>query len=219
LLTPEIDQDAFAQRLVTIDGLENGKQYEFKVSAKNIADDSDESSSTFIVGTEPAPPKNVKTARSGDATEVVISWTNAASVGVLKVSASSVFVKDSKDNFLDAAEYCEESTAAANRLQKCTISMSDLGRAPFRLTQGDDVYAKVSSTNMIGTSRLSDEGEGATYTLCPNGAPDRPVDLEHKKEFRTSSSFKVSFDEGDCDGNYPVEDFTVYYKRAGESEE
>lgn len=181
MLTAELDQDGFAQRLLTIEDLTNGKEYTFEVTATNIVGASAKSSSTFIVGTEPAPPKDVKTARSDDATEVVITWTNAASVGILKVSASAVFVKDSDNVFLDASEYCDETAAAANRLQKCTIKMSDLGKAPFGLSQGDDVYAKVSSTNMIGTSRLSAEGEGAIYTNCPNGAPDAPVSLEHEQ--------------------------------------
>lgn len=72
---------------------------------------------------------------------------------------------------------------------------------------------------MIGTSSLSDEGEGTTFTTCPNGVPDAPVAVEHMRDFRTQTSFKVSFEEGNCDGNFAVESFRVHYKRANEDEQ
>jgi len=132
LLTADLSQDGFAQRLITIEDLDNGKEYTFEVTSSNIAGSSAKSSAKFIVGTEPAAPRSVKTTRSDDATEVVISWKNAASVGILRVTGNSVFVKDSNNVFLDATDLCKEGDDAY-KSQKCTLAMSTLGKRPFNL--------------------------------------------------------------------------------------
>jgi len=89
--------------------------------------------------------------------------------------------------------------------------MEVLGEAPFSLVQDESVYAKVSQTNDIGTGSLSVEGNGAQYTNCANGAPDAPVNLREMDTFKTQSSLKFTWDDGECNGNSPITSYTISY--------
>lgn len=121
------------------------------------------------------------------------------------------------NEFLEATELCEETQAELHSQESCTIGMAVLGRRPYNLQQGDSIYAKASSSNLIGAGRLSDESNGAVYTECSNGEPDAPVNLAEMKEFRTETSLKITWEDGKCDGNSPIESYTVVYTARGSS--
>jgi hypothetical protein len=70
---------------------------------------------------------------------------------------------------------------------------------------------------MIGSGRLSAEGSGAMYTECSNGEPDAPMKLKEMEEFRTTTSLKVTWEDGKCDGNSAIESYTVVYRARGSS--
>jgi hypothetical protein len=89
------------------------------------------------------------------------------------VTESKVFIKASNDEFLDSTDLCLEGLDSANARETCTVPMALLGERPYSLRQGDPIFAKVQSTNDIGTSRPSDEGSGAQFTRCLNGVPDK----------------------------------------------
>jgi hypothetical protein len=38
-------------------------------------------------------------------------------------------------------------------------------------------------------------------------------------EFRTATSLKISIEQGDCDGNFPVQSYTVNFNRVGANDE
>lgn len=216
-LTSSTDTDAFTQRMFTANNLDNGKEYTFTIQAYNIAGPSEAASFTVVVGVEPAAPTQVKTERSSDATEVVISWNTAGRTGILTVTDCRVFVMNNDKEFIEATDDCQESRANVHSQESCTISMDVLGSEPYNLQQGSSVYAKVGSTNMIGNSRLSAEGNGAVYTQCANGAPDAPVKLQEMTDFRTQTSLKVTWEDGECDGNSAIESYTIVYSVKGSS--
>lgn len=53
------------------------------------------------------------------------------------------------------------------------ISLSSLAQAPFSLSIGDDVFAKVTATNVKGESNESDSGSGGLIIT----KPDPPFNL------------------------------------------
>lgn len=132
LLDSSVDRDAFAQHMFTAENLDNGVIYTFSVAAKNIAGKSDFFSESFVVGTAPAKPTNIETERSDNAQQVVITWTSARSVGVLDVTATTVYVLNHADSFDDVTDLCIEGSRVHSQ-ERCTLSMDLLGEAPFSL--------------------------------------------------------------------------------------
>jgi hypothetical protein len=63
-------------------------------------------------------------------------------------------------------------TVIANRV--CNISLNTLKSAPYSLSKGDSIYAKVISTNVYGDSvDYSEVGNGAVI----ENVPDSPINL------------------------------------------
>jgi hypothetical protein len=87
-LTPESDLDGFSQRIFTVKDLENGQFYTFEIASVNIAGSSAVSSASRLVGVEPEAPTRVRTERSDDATEVIVTWRGAGRSGMLSVTES-----------------------------------------------------------------------------------------------------------------------------------
>jgi len=50
----------------------------------------------------------------------------------------------------------------------CNVLISDLITAPYYLSWGSSIYAKVYATNIIGNSLVSEEGNGAIILTNPS---------------------------------------------------
>jgi hypothetical protein len=57
--------------------------------------------------------------------------------------------------------------------RKCSVFISTLEGSPYLLVWGATVYAKVSATNIRGTSSLSPEGSGGNIA----DSPDIPINF------------------------------------------
>jgi hypothetical protein len=75
---------------------------------------------------------------------------------------------------LDGIIYTEEQTNCNgldnNVIQShsCSVFISDLRAAPYYLTWGSSIYAKVIAINRIGNSLISPEGNGAIILTYPD---------------------------------------------------
>ncbi len=79
-------------------------------------------------------------------------------------------------------------TVIANRV--CNISLSTLKSAPYLLTKGDSIYAKVISTNLYGDSEVfSEVGNGAVI----ENVPDSPINLTNDLETTTDTVIKITW--------------------------
>jgi len=79
-------------------------------------------------------------------------------------------------------------TVIANRV--CNISLSTLKSAPYLLTKGDSIYAKVISTNLYGDSEVySEVGNGAVI----ENVPDSPINLTNDLETTTDTVIRITW--------------------------
>jgi hypothetical protein len=109
--------------------------------------------------------------------------------------------------------YTEE-TANCNGLDStvisghsCSVLISDLITAPYHLTWGSSIYAKVTAINIINNSLESLEGNGAIILTIP----DAPTDLANVPAVTTSSQIGLIWNEGSANGGSPIIDYTVSY--------
>ena len=67
--------------------------------------------------------------------------------------------------------------------------ISDLRVAPYHLTWGSSVFAKVMAINIKGNSLVSDEGNGAVILTVP----DAPIELIDLPMMTSSSQIGLSW--------------------------
>jgi len=78
----------------------------------------------------------------------------------IRTSDVTVFSVDSTD--------CDGNDATILNDSTCTIAVATLRAAPFSLAWGSSIYAKVIATNDLGSSDVSDEGNGAIILNYPD---------------------------------------------------
>lgn len=78
---------------------------------------------------------------------------------------------------------CNGATALIVSQRYCNVPVGVLRAHPFYLEWGASIYAKVSATNIIGTSEESAVGNGAIMLTVP----DAPVSLSNVPDITTGS--------------------------------
>lgn len=89
---------------------------------------------------------------------------------------------------------------------QCTIEVPTLRAAPFAITWGGSIYAKITATNYLGDSVTSLVGNGAIILTFP----DEPINLINNLEVTWGTTIGLTWDEGVENGGIPVLDYTVY---------
>ena len=89
----------------------------------------------------------------------------------------------------------------------CTIPIASLLATPHSIAWGSSIYAKVSATNLVGTSADSSAGNGATIITNP----DPPLNLANNAAITTASQVGLTWSLADFDGGSVVIDFRVSY--------
>jgi len=85
------------------------------------------------------------------------------------------------------------------------VPVGTLRAAPFNLDWGVSVWAKVSATNVIGTTEFSSEGNGAIMLT----SPDAPINLANVPEITTGSQIGLVWEDGAIDGGADVIDYKI----------
>lgn len=65
----------------------------------------------------------------------------------------------------------------------CVVPVTTLRSTPFNLEWGASIWAKMTATNIIGTTDESAPGNGAIMLT----SPDKPLDLENVPEITSGS--------------------------------
>ena len=81
--------------------------------------------------------------------------------------------------------------------------ISDLIRDPYHIAWGSSIKAKISALNLIGSSLVSDVGNGAIILTNP----DRPISLANVPAVTTSSQVGLTWSEGVENGGSTVIDY------------
>ena len=102
---------------------------------------------------------------------------------------------------------CDGSISSVRDTRTCTVLISTLTTPPFSLAWGQHVFARVSATNIKGTSPYSDAGNGDLVAI----SPDVPTGLSNVPAITTSSQIGLTWVEGTTFYGLPVLDYTLSY--------
>jgi len=105
---------------------------------------------------------------------VLVSWSLPDTRGS-PITAYTIKIRESDDlTFTLSIADCNGSTSTIISSRSCLIPISTLRSAPFNLPWGSSVFAKVSATNLYGTSDESLQGNGAVILTVP----DAPLSVQ-----------------------------------------
>lgn len=107
--------------------------------------------------------------------------------------------------------YCDGSSADVLANAKCSVPIATLRSAPFNLAWGDSVSAKLSATNVVGTSPESPTGNGAVILTYP----DSPLNLANDDSVTNENQIGLTWQEGLANGGSPVIDYRISYAPYG----
>jgi hypothetical protein len=80
-----------------------------------------------------------------------------------------------------------------------------LRSAPFNLDWGDSIWAKISATNIIGTTALTAPGNGAIMLT----QPDKPLNLQNVPEITSGSQIGLTWTDGLVTGGAPILSYRI----------
>ena len=130
----------------------------------------------------------------------MVSWLAATDNGSTVTSYTITF-KQSDNNFSADTTNCDGSDAGIMSALSCTVPFSVFTSAPFSLSYGNQVYAKVLATNANGSSTASAESNGVAI---PSTTPDAPINLQVNESSRTADSFEITWTAGASDGGASI---------------
>jgi len=179
------------------------------VEARNAVGYSDLSDIASIVcAIGPSQPGAPTTTTSVN--DLIISWSAPVSDNGAEIKSYKIFIRES-----DGVSYsmdsvnCDGSDPTIFAQKFCTVPFSALTQAPFSLTEGSSIYAKVVATNDIGDSEASEPGNGATMNI--RTVPDAPVNLARDSITTTTTQIGLLWFAGASDGGQPILDYRIWY--------
>lgn len=136
---------------------------------------------------------------------IIVTWT-APYNGATAITAYTVTIRQS-DGVTYTADNtnCNGATPSIVSARSCTIPVATLTAAPFNLPWGASIYAKVSATNVIGTSAASTSGNGAVMLT----SPDAPINLVNVPAITSASQIGLAWEDGVNNGGAAVLDYTL----------
>jgi hypothetical protein len=108
-------------------------------------------------------------------------------------------------NFSTELETCNGSDSAIISARSCVVPVNLLRTAPFSLEWGSSIWAKITVTNIIGTTAYSAPGNGAIMLT----SSDAPLDLSNVPDITTGSQVGLMWTDGLVSGGAPVEDYQL----------
>jgi hypothetical protein len=87
------------------------------------------------------------------------------------------------------------------------MPLIDLIEAPYSLSLGDSVYAKIIAINQYGQGIYSSAGNGATLVLVPSP----PLSLTNNEDVTAESIIGFTWSNGKTSGGRAIIDYRVWY--------
>jgi hypothetical protein len=106
-------------------------------------------------------------------------------------------------NYSTELTTCNGSNSAIVSALSCTVPVNLLRTSPFSLEWGSSIWAKITVTNIIGTTAYSAPGNGAIMLT----SSDAPLELKNVPEITTGSQIGLIWTDGLVSGGAPVEDY------------
>lgn len=180
-----------AEQQFTISDLTPGATYRFKVAAHNaIGYGSYSAEFVIIAATNPDQPTPPVTSFDGE--NVVITW-QAPFNGGSAITAYTVKVRQVDEVTLtEPGTYCDGTTQTVINTRTCTIPVHVVTSSPYNLAWGQSVWATVTAHNIIGSSEMSDAGNGSVILVVP----DAPINLQNLPRVTTAYQIGLSWELG-----------------------
>jgi titin len=178
-LTPNL-----ATTVLFTTGISSGVSYEFKIYGRNVHGDGVESDPvTILAATVPAPmnPPTISAAYVNSPVKFRISVTAPYSGGAgVAIDSYQILFKYADGSDWAANAECDGSTASFKTNLYCDVSLTTLTAAPYLLTRGDEIVAKVRATNVLGDGLYSAESSNpaALIVSIPADPASSPIRVE-----------------------------------------
>jgi hypothetical protein len=134
----------------------------------------------------PSIPAGPTSTVSGN--QAIIHW-NAPSANGTPIIAYRVYIRQSDETYSLETVNCDGSLPSIVANTQCTIPLDTLTSAPFSLTLGSNINAKLIAVNAYGDSSESSSGGGAVILLVP----DAPVTLANDASITTDSQIGLTW--------------------------
>jgi hypothetical protein len=123
----------------------------------------------------------------------------------IKIRHSNLFA------YSEQLDYCDGTDATIVAERACHIPASVINADPYSIAWGSSVFAKISATNVKGSSTESNAGNGAIILT----QPDAPTNLQEDTSYRTDSQLAITWAKGSAEGGTPVIDYHVSISEDG----
>lgn len=185
-----------------------GKSYTFRVEARNAIGYSAASQEIAILCAI-VPAKPVAPTTTVNVNSVVITWSAPVSNNGSPVSAYKILIRESDSSYSEELSNCDGSVAAVRDARTCTIPFTTLLAAPWTLSNGASIFAKIVAINAIGSSEESTAGNGATLSIST--VPDAPIGLARDSLTTTTNQIGLLWNAGTSNGGQPILDYRIWY--------
>lgn len=105
---------------------------------------------------------------------------------------------------------CDGASDYSMANEECIVPLATLLEPPYELEFEDSIYARLSATNLFGTSEMSNSGNGAIMKVVP----DAPINLVKNTVLSSKSVIAFSWTKADFDGGEEVIDYRIIYDQA-----
>jgi hypothetical protein len=163
-------------RSYTQAGLTPGEYYVFVIEARNVVGYSQFSMPvTFVAAQEPEIPDAPTTTIDEVANIITINWEEPADNGTPVIGYRVLIRQNDLSTYSENKADCDAQETAIAEARTCSMTVQKLMLAPYRLTQGVSVFARIIAINEMGESQESAGGNGAVLKLSV--VPDAPRNL------------------------------------------
>lgn len=138
------------------------------------------------------------------ANTVVISWTAPYDNGAT-ITSYTITILQKNSVYSEDLTDCDGTQTNIVSSTACIVPLETLYNNPYNLLQGDEIWAKVSATNLYGTSNESTPGNGDVVVFVP----DQPINLQDDVPVTSAFVMGLTWDDGPNDGGKPVIDYVI----------
>ena len=156
-------------------GLISGFSYTFRYRARNVFGWGEYSQlGSAIMSGVPTAVTNVVVSQNSTSTKISIAWSAPSSnggTGIL-ITQYNVAIQGSDGNLYSDTTQCSPTSSTTLTTLTWNFEMLSLISAPFNLTQGTTIVAKVSAQNYVGVGSYSSASSGSVLV---QNVPSQPL--------------------------------------------
>lgn len=139
----------------------------------------------------------------------MINWTAPVDNGS-PITSYRITVIQSDSVYSEEKTNCDGTVASIIALTECSVPIASLTAAPYSLSFGNSIFAKVVAINYYGESDESDAGNGAIILLVPTP----PVGLADNTAITTAYVIGFTWNDGVSSGGSPIIDYRITYDQS-----